>query len=131
MKFAWQANRGRSGPRTCCQRCGTLLQRKGHPTITVRPLFGKISLKSLRLRHCRCQAHWAAIFSPLTELLTERTLSQLRFMEMKWASLVSYGMTVKVLKDFLPIDEQLAASVRRLCKTLLPRCITGWWRGTG
>jgi hypothetical protein len=52
-------------------------------------------------------------------------------METKWASLVSYGMTVKALKDFLPIDEQLAASVRRLCKTLLPRCITGWWRGTG
>jgi hypothetical protein len=57
MKFAWQANRGRFGPRTCCQRFGTLLQRKGHPTITVRTLFGKISLKSLRLRHCRCQVH--------------------------------------------------------------------------
>jgi hypothetical protein len=28
-------------------------------------------------------------------------------METKWASLISYGMTARVLKDFLPLDETL------------------------
>ncbi len=31
-------------------------------------------------------------------------------MESKWASLVSYGMTVKALQDFLPVDEKLNVS---------------------
>jgi hypothetical protein len=34
----------------------------------------------------------------------------LLFMETKWASLISYGLTVRVLKDFLPLDETLNAT---------------------
>jgi hypothetical protein len=36
------------------------------------------------------------------------------YLESKWSSLVSYGLTVKSLREFLPIDAKLSAtSVRR------------------
>src|SRR6187549_1590761 len=43
--------------------------------------------------------------SPLAELLPDRTLPELLFLETKWASLMSYGLTSKLLEDVLPIDE--------------------------
>ena len=59
------------------------------------------------MRHCHCQPRRTATFSPLTSLLTEHTSPELLFMETKWSSLVSYGMSVKALRDFLPVDEKL------------------------
>ena len=44
-------------------------------------------------------------FSPLAEMLPDRTLPELLFLETKWASLMSYGMTSKLLQEVLPIDE--------------------------
>jgi hypothetical protein len=41
----------------------------------------------------------------LAELLPNRTLPELLFLETKWASLMSYGMTSKLLQEVLPIDE--------------------------
>jgi hypothetical protein len=49
----------------------------------------------------------------LTELLPERTAPELLFMEAKWASLVSYGLTGQALKYFLPVDETLSISTVR------------------
>src|SRR5436305_8465226 len=43
--------------------------------------------------------------SPLAELLPNRTLPELLFLETKWASLLSYGMTSELLQEVLPIDE--------------------------
>ena len=36
-------------------------------------------------------------------LLTERMAPELLYLETRWASLVSYGMTADLLKDVLPI----------------------------
>jgi hypothetical protein len=80
---------------------------------TCRTLFGTITLTSPRLWHCRYSSHQAASFSPLVELVSERTAPELLFMETNWASLVSYGMTVEALKDFLPVDETLSVSTVR------------------
>jgi hypothetical protein len=41
---------------------------------------------------------------------TEATAPELLFMETKWASLVSYGLTAQTLKDFLPVDATLNAT---------------------
>ncbi|MFQ5874497.1 MAG: hypothetical protein ACE5JL_11950 [Dehalococcoidia bacterium] len=44
-------------------------------------------------------------------------------METKWASLVSYGMTAKALKDFLPVDEKLnPVTVRNHTLVVAERC---------
>ena len=48
--------------------------------------------------------HQTRTFSPLAEMLPEHTSPELLFLETKWASLMSYGMTSKLLQDVLPID---------------------------
>ena len=96
-----------------CPACGKQLGSKGHHTITYRTLFGNAKLVSPRFRTCRCQPHAQASFSPLAALFAERTAPELQFMETKWASLVSYGLTVKALQDFLPVDAKLNATTVR------------------
>lgn len=44
-------------------------------------------------------------------------------METTWASLVSYGMTVAVLQDFLPVDDTLSiTTVRTNTLAVAQRC---------
>ncbi len=52
-------------------------------------------------------------FSPLAALLPERTPPDLLYLETKWAALMSYGLTVKLLQDVLPRDEPLEAVTMR------------------
>src|SRR5713101_83467 len=96
--------------RSHCQACGTPLQRKELTTRVLRTLFGTVLLTNPRLYHCRCQTHPTTTFRPLTALLSASTTPELLFLETKWASLISYGMTARVLKDFLPLDETLNAT---------------------
>jgi hypothetical protein len=49
----------------------------------------------------------------IPQLLTEHTSPELLYLQTKWSSLVSYGMTAKMLKDVLPIDEKLSAATIR------------------
>ncbi len=97
--------------RQCCAHCGHSLQRKGRAKLTFRTAFGNVAVDSPRLHRCRCAAAVAEkgpqTFSPLTLLLTSHTAPELLYLESRWASLVSYGMTVDLLKDVLPIDARL------------------------
>jgi hypothetical protein len=96
-----------------CPQCGNTRPHKGDHTVTVRTLFGKLRLKSPRLHHCQCQPHPAQTFSPLAERLPERSTPELLYLETKWASLMSYGMTAKLLDEVLPIGKHVnAATVR-------------------
>ena len=70
-----------------------------------RTVCGDVSVASPRFTHCPCQGHETESFSPLAALLPECTTPALRYLETKWASLASYGMTVKLLQDVLPFDE--------------------------
>jgi hypothetical protein len=90
-----------------CPECGGLRTSKGHHDMTLRTAFGNLTVKSPRLHHCTCSSAPAKTFSPLAELLPEHTSPELLFLETKWASLVSYGVTAELLKDTLPIDEKL------------------------
>jgi hypothetical protein len=49
----------------------------------------------------------------LSALLTESVSPALLFIESKWLSLASYGLTVKAFKDFLPLDATLAINTVR------------------
>ena len=63
--------------------------------------------------HCGCQAAEAKTFSPLTTLLTEHTAPELLYLESRWASLVSFGLTAALLKEVLPVGSTAnAATVR-------------------
>jgi hypothetical protein len=75
--------------------------------------FGRISLDSPRVRHCCRQADEPASISPLKELISERSPPELRYLETRWALLVSYGLTVRALQAFRPVDQELNASTVR------------------
>ena len=99
--------------RRWCTGCGRRLGLKGHHSIIFRTLFGDVTLDSPRLRRCRCASRRTSTFSPLIHLFTEHTSPELLYLQSKWSSLVSYGMTAKMLKDVLPIDEKLSAATVR------------------
>jgi hypothetical protein len=92
-------------PKRPCPECGQPRCTKGYHTLPVRSVFGQFTVRSPRLHHCACRPHDAKTFSPLAELLPDRTLPELLFLETKWASLMSYGMTSELLQEVLPIDE--------------------------
>jgi hypothetical protein len=92
-------------PKRACPECSQPRCTKGYHTLSVRTIFGQLTVQSPRLHHCACRSHDAKTFSPLAELLPDRTLPELLFLETKWASLMSYGMTSKLLQEVLPIDE--------------------------
>jgi hypothetical protein len=96
-----------------CPACSQRRHSKGYCPLSLRTLFGKVSLQSERWHHCACQPHATKTFSPLTELLPERTTPEMLFLETKWSSLLSYDMTTKLLEDTLPMDTPLHASTIR------------------
>jgi hypothetical protein len=108
-----------------CADCGATLQVKGSHTRSFRTLFGTFKLASPRLFHCRCQRRNTTTFRPLTALIPESVAPELLFMETKWASLVSYGLTVDALTDFLPLEVTLdVKTVRHDALKVAERCET-------
>jgi hypothetical protein len=90
-----------------CPDCGTPLQLKARGSKSFRTLFGTFKFYSPRLEHCDCKRRKTTSFRPLSALLTEPVAPELLYMESKWSSLVSYGLSLDALKDFLPIDLSL------------------------
>lgn len=87
-----------------CSYCGKSRNIKGYHSLIYRTLFGKLSLKSPRLHQCGCQPKTNDSFSPLVKVLVEHIAPELSYLESKWAALMSYGMTVKLLEEVLPLD---------------------------
>src|SRR5215510_7684439 len=90
-----------------CPDCGTPLNLKARGSRSFRTLFGTFTFYSPRLEHCDCTRRKTASFRPLSALLTESVAPELLYMESKWSSLVSYGLSLDALQDFLPIDLSL------------------------
>jgi hypothetical protein len=108
---------------SACPDCGAPLKVKGYHTRSFRTLFGTFKLASPRLFLCRCRRRKTTSFRPLSSLLTESVAPELLFMETKWSSLVSYGMTVEALTDFLPLDVTLdVKTVRHDTLKVAERC---------
>ncbi len=94
---------------TCsdCPDCGMPLPLKARSRRSFRTLFGTFQFDSPRLEHCDCTRRKTGSFRPLAGLLTESVAPELLYMEAKWSSLVSYGMSLDALQDFLPLDRTL------------------------
>jgi hypothetical protein len=74
-----------------CPGCGTPRRHKDAREIVVRSLFGALRLPSPRWLHCPCTPHETKTFSPLAALIAEGTTPELRYLEAKFAGLVSYA----------------------------------------
>src|SRR5262252_1567576 len=94
---------------TCadCPDCGTPLHLKARSRRSFRTLFGTFTFDSPRLEYCDCTRDKTSSFRPLSALLTESVAPELLYMEAKWSSLVSYGMSLDALQDFLPLELSL------------------------
>jgi hypothetical protein len=87
-----------------CPHCHQPRRNKGSHQIIWRSLFGKIHLHSPRLYTCDCQPQLQKSVSPLAQLLAERTAPEFKYLQSKWASLMSYGLSVKLLEEVLPLE---------------------------
>ena len=97
-----------------CPYCGAPRTRKGQHPIAYRTVFGKLNIVSPRLYDCPCQNNGRHSSSPLAELLSTHCAPELLYLETKFASLMSYGLSVKLLTEILPISEEIsAASMQR------------------
>jgi hypothetical protein len=98
-----------------CPACGAALRRKGRHRAQLRTLFGTVPLTGPRRFRCRCAPHpkASATFSPLAELLPEHVAPERLYLEAKWAALVSYGLTARLLADVLPLDDPGGATTVR------------------
>jgi hypothetical protein len=85
----------------CCLACGRHLCSKGKYPIVFRAVFGNVTLSSPRFYRCGCHPADSQTFSPLTEPFTEHTAPELLYLESRWASLISFGLTAALLKDVL------------------------------
>ncbi len=105
-----------------CRDCGKKLFHKDKCTIVDRTLFGKLQLQCHRLLHCTCTEQATRTFNPVAHLIKERTSPELLYLESKFASLMSYGLSVKLLSEVLPIEEDInATSIRNNLHTLAKR----------
>lgn len=93
-----------------CSNCDKNRRIKGYHTIQYRTLFGIVSMNSPRYYHCSCDDTKEGTFSLLKQWLPEHISPELKYIETKWASLMSYGMTADLLKDILPVSHTLNAS---------------------
>ena len=91
----------------CCPHCQRKRRIKGTYDIQYRTPFGIVPIPNLRLYHCRCEEAKSRTFGVLNERLSEHNSPELQYIETKWASLMSYGLTVDLLKDVLPVSDSL------------------------
>jgi hypothetical protein len=107
----------------CCPDCGRARRRNGRHEIVYRTPFGKLRLDSPRFYACPCQEAAPRVSrSPLAERLPERTAPELAYLEARFAALMSYGLTVELLAEVLPLGEELAqTSVRRQVQRVAER----------
>ena len=98
-----------------CPDCGIVRSRKGQHTLVYRTLFGKLTLPSPRYYVCRChETTPRQRESPLARLLPERSAPELVYLEAKWASMMSYGLTAGMRMELLPLNRRLhSMEVRR------------------
>jgi hypothetical protein len=98
---------------SCCLQCDKEFRHNGRHKIAVRTLFGKMQIESPRFYRCRCGGAKRNSFSPLATALPERTSAELLYLETKWAFRSSYGMTLKMLGEVLPIAQDINTTAIR------------------
>lgn len=102
-----------------CLCCHKKRRIKGYHSLQYRTLFGIVNIPSVRLFHCQCNQSTEKTFSPLNQWLSDKNSPELKYIETKWASLISFAQTANLLKDVLPVGEtENAATIRNHLNTI-------------
>lgn len=101
-----------------CPHCLASRRIKGRQKIQYRTLFGIIPVSGLRVYRCRCEESTTKTVSLLSNWAGDDTHPALKYIETRWASMILYEMTTRLLKDVLPVGDSLNASTVRnhLCQ---------------
>lgn len=101
-----------------CPHCHVPRRIKGRQGIQYRTLFGIIPVSGLRVYRCDCEESTTKTVSLLSDWAGEHTHPELKYIETRWASMISYKLTTRLLKDILPVSECFNASTVRnhLCQ---------------
>lgn len=101
-----------------CPHCLASRRIKGRQKIQYRTLFGVIPVSGLRVYRCRCEESATKTVSLLSDWAGDHTYPSLKYIETRWASMISYEMTTRLLKDVLPVGNSLNAStvINHLCR---------------
>ena len=102
---------------SCCPDCGVPYPKNGLHQLTFRTLFGTIKLASQRFYSCSChqatmrrQGQKQISVSPLASLLPERTAPEFTYLQTKWAAVMSYGRTAKLLSEVFPLEKRISTA---------------------
>src|SRR5437762_5831052 len=112
-----------------CPDCGAAYVRNGTHRLTFRTLFGTMKLASQRFFTCPCQqARISALdqkgkmqrqkkpqmsFSPLANLLSERTAPEFLYLQTKWVAVMSYERTAEFPGGAFPLEKPISTAVLR------------------
>ncbi|MCG3471632.1 ISKra4 family transposase [Xenorhabdus bovienii] len=101
-----------------CPHCQVSRRLKGRQGMQYRTLFGRVPVSGLRVYRCHCEKSATKTVSLLSDWAGEHTHPALKYIETRWASIISYELTTRLLKDILPVGESLNASTVRnhLCQ---------------
>ena len=91
-----------------CLKCKEPMKRKDAWDMTYRTVYGKYTLTTDRLFTC-CEDGRKS-FSPLAAALKTHTHPELDYLQAKWSSLISYGQSLGILEDVLPIEGAISLS---------------------
>lgn len=100
--------------RTCCN-CGNLRAIHDDRGRVIDTLFGRLTLKSPRLRQCSCLAAGARdtkLLSPVAELLTDRANPELKHLQTELGSRHSFREAARLMETFLPCAPQSNTTLR-------------------
>ena len=92
-----------------CLCCGKQRNIHGYHQLIYRTLFGKLHLKSPRLSECSCRSQKKTTLSPLAKIFSKHTSPEFIYLQAKWASLMSYGLTAKFLEEVLPLQANISS----------------------
>jgi hypothetical protein len=88
-----------------CSKCTAPMKRKDTHTVVYRTLFGKFTLLNARFFACDCcENQGKKSYSPLSAILTTHTHPELLYVQSRWAALIPYGQSLRLLQDVLPLE---------------------------
>ena len=99
-----------------CESCGAALSHKDSRSTVLRPVYGKVTVKSPRLWSCVCQVTAQTpqrVVHPLSKTLTRRVTPELEYLQAKWAAYLPYRQAAAMLKEVLPLDRSVSFSGTR------------------
>jgi hypothetical protein len=94
-----------------CPSCDSPQSVKGWHDRQIRTVFGKVTVRSPRVRCCPCVgARPGSSYSPLKTLLPERMTPELEYLHVKWAALLPYATAKALLDEVLPLEDSVSVS---------------------